>query len=123
MGSSPFRRLATALFAGLLALGALGACRGPEHPPIDLNTARPADAALAARYERACKACHATPGSGAPLVGDRAAWAPREAGGTAPMLANVRSGMGTMPPMGWCPDCTDDDLRALIDFLRSGGRS
>lgn len=103
-------------------IAALGACRGADPPSVDLSTARPADPALAARYERACKTCHATPGSGAPMVGDRAAWTARQAGGAASMLANVRAGMGAMPPMGWCPDCSDDDLRALIEFLRTGGR-
>jgi cytochrome c5 len=104
-----------------LASLALGACNpAPTAPVVDLASARPADPAMAALYERACKNCHAVPGTGAPVVSDKAAWAARESGGIERLVGNVRAGMGTMPPMGWCPECSDEDLRRLIGFLQTG---
>jgi len=101
---------------------ALGACtppasRAPARSPAELEALRPADARLAAVYERACYLCHARAGSGAPLVGDVAAWAPRLAKGQAALVEQVKQGLGGMPPRGLCPDCSDDDLAALIAFM------
>src|SRR5262249_9715859 len=61
---------------------ALAACsptapKAPARSAVELEALRPADARLAGVYERACFLCHARAGSGAPLVGDAAAWAPR----------------------------------------------
>ncbi|MFO1337016.1 MAG: c-type cytochrome [Burkholderiaceae bacterium] len=81
-----------------------------------------ADARLAGLYERACANCHDATGTGAPSRGDRAAWAPREAAGLPALLASVRAGKGAMPPMGWCPECSDDDFAQLIAHLRGGGQ-
>lgn len=77
-----------------------------------------ADARLASLYERACANCHEVAGTGAPRRGDRAAWGPREAAGAAALVASVRQGKGAMPPMGWCPECTDEDFATLVAHLR-----
>ena len=66
----------------------------------------------------------ATPGLGAPLTGHSAAWAPRiDQRGMDGLIASIHSGRGTMPSMGYCPDCTDDDFRALIEFMATEGQS
>lgn len=107
-----------ALFAG--AALALGGCGRPGDAPAAASQAQATplpDARLAAVYERACMSCHKAAGSGAPLRGDRAAWAPREAAGLGALVASVRQGKGTMPPMGWCPECTDEDFAVLISHL------
>jgi cytochrome c5 len=97
----------------------LGACGEPPPPRVaDLASLRPADADLAERYERSCQLCHAQRGSGAPLVGDAEAWAPRARRGEAALLASVVQGLGTMPPRGLCPDCSNTDLQRLIVFLQ-----
>ncbi len=111
--------------AALSLLVAVAGCTPPPPPAVALTPAQreslhPADAALAARYDRSCALCHARAGSGAPLVADAAAWAPRLARGDAALLASVTQGRGGMPPRGLCPDCSDDDLRALIHFLATG---
>ncbi len=77
-----------------------------------------ADTRLAGLYERACASCHEVAGTGAPLHGDRKAWAPREAAGMPTLVASVRQGKGGMPPMGWCPECSDEDFTTLIAHLR-----
>lgn len=78
----------------------------------------PADQRLAEIYERSCMACHTIPEAGGPLTLYTAAWQPRfEAKGMDGLLASVRNGLNAMPPMGQCPDCTDDDFVALINFM------
>jgi cytochrome c5 len=112
---------------GLLAVGLSTGCdanRAASAGAVAVTSAtlaRPADAKLAEQYERSCATCHATPGSGAPLRADRKAWSAIETTGDEAMLSSVRRGKGAMPPMGLCPDCSDDELRRLIDFLRGTG--
>ena len=86
------------------------------------ETLVPSDAPLAAIYDRSCRACHALEGLGAPLAGDSAAWTPRLAErGMDGLLASVHSGRGSMPAMGYCADCSDEDFRALIQFMSTEG--
>jgi cytochrome c5 len=111
--------LAAAVATAVIVSTLLGACGDPPPPRVaDLASLRPADADLAERYERSCQLCHAQRGSGAPLVGDTAAWAPRAQRGEAALLASVMQGLGTMPPRGLCPDCSNTDLQRLIVFLQ-----
>ena len=57
-------------------------------------------------------------GNGAPLVGRTSAWAPRVAArGPDGLIASVKAGRNAMPPRGLCPDCSDDDYRAIIAFM------
>jgi len=111
----------------LLVLG-IAACspRAPAPPArtaAEVEALRPADARLAGQYERACFLCHARAGTGAPLVGDADAWAPRLAKGRDALVAQVRQGLGAMPARGLCPDCSDADFAALIAFMSQPGGS
>ena len=93
----------------------------PAHVTL-AETLVPSDEALAAIYDRSCRACHALEGLGAPLTGHSAAWTPRlEERGMDGLLASVHSGRGLMPALGYCPDCTDEDFRALIEFMSTEG--
>lgn len=85
----------------------------------DPDATKPADTAakLRATYARSCGACHGNPASGAPLAHDAAAWAPRLERGPDALLANTVSGIGGMPPMGLCMDCSEAQFRALIEFM------
>ena len=51
-------------------------------------------------YNSVCMACHASGAAGAPKTGDKAAWAPRIAKGSAELLKSVVNGKGAMPPKG-----------------------
>lgn len=118
----------------MLALALLAACSpkpgtpttktaepDPAHVAL-AETLVPSDEGLAAIYDRSCRACHALEGLGAPLAGDSAAWAPRlSERGMDGLLASVHSGRGSMPAMGYCADCTDEDFRALIEFMSTEG--
>ncbi|MGE5152658.1 MAG: c-type cytochrome [Bdellovibrio bacteriovorus] len=73
----------------------------------------------AATYNRLCQACHATGAAGAPLFGNKEAWEPRIAQGKDNLLQSVINGKGAMPPRGTCGDCSDDDLKAAIEYMIS----
>lgn len=102
-----------------LAVAALlaGCGRETTPDPAALERLRPSDARIAATYERSCLLCHGRPNSGAPASGDAKAWAPRRARGLDALVQSTRAGVGAMPAMGQCADCSDADLRALIDFM------
>lgn len=72
-----------------------------------------------ATYNRVCQACHATGAAGAPLLGNKEAWEPRIAQGMDTLLQTAINGKGAMPPRGTCADCSDDDLRAAIEYMVS----
>ena len=68
-------------------------------------------------YNQYCMACHGT-GVG-PMAHDKNLWQPRldAKGGVDGLLASAKQGLNAMPPMGTCMSCTDDQLRAAIDFM------
>jgi cytochrome c5 len=68
-------------------------------------------------YQTACASCHARPGTGAPLVGDDAAWAVRRAQGADVLLAHTVNGYRGMPPLGTCGLCSEAELRALVAYM------
>lgn len=96
---------------------AVSACAPEAGPPPDPMSLAPADPRLAQLYAGSCKACHATAVSGAPLVQDAKAWAPRWKQGEAVLLDHVIQGYQAMPALGQCAACTPDDFKALTRFL------
>jgi cytochrome c5 len=70
-------------------------------------------------YNTFCQACHNTGVNNAPKLADVAAWAPRIAKGIDVLYTSALQGFnnGTMPLRGTCMDCSDDDLRATVDYL------
>jgi cytochrome c5 len=92
----------------------------PEASPADerrAEAARPTDALLAQKYERACLTCHASIVSKAPLTGFAAHWQVRLQQGIPTLVAHVRDGFQGMPARGFCNDCSDQDFAALIVFM------
>jgi cytochrome c5 len=70
-----------------------------------------------AQYQSSCFACHSTGAANAPKTGDSAAWEPRFKSGINGLIASVRQGKGAMPPNGLCADCSDEDIKALIEYM------
>lgn len=73
-------------------------------------------------YGSACMACHGTGAAGAPKLGDKAAWAPRLAQGSATLLQHALQGFKGMPAKGGCADCTDEDIQAAVGHLVKQGQ-
>ena len=68
-------------------------------------------------YNAACTACHSTGAAGAPKLGDVAAWSSRLAQGIETVYANAIGGIGAMPAKGLCMDCSDDEVKASVDYI------
>ncbi len=74
-----------------------------------------------ATYKSTCMSCHATGAAGAPKLGDKAAWAPRIKKGMDALLQSSIKGIpGTaMMPKGMCAACSNDDLKAAVEYMVS----
>ena len=70
-------------------------------------------------YTAICQTCHAAGLAGAPKTGDKAAWAPRIASGSAALLKTALNGKGGMPARGGGADLTDAELKAAVEYIVS----
>ena len=68
-------------------------------------------------YNGGCNACHATGAAGAPKFGDAGAWDARIAKGMDALYSNAINGFNGMPPKGLCMSCSDDELKAAVDYM------
>ena len=73
-------------------------------------------------YQNSCQACHAAGVAGSPKLGDKAVWAPRIATGMDALVASAINGKGIMPPKGACASCSDDDLKAAVEYMVSASQ-
>lgn len=71
------------------------------------------------KYMASCFACHSTGAAGAPIVGAgmSAEWEPRLEKGLDSVVQNAINGVNTMPAKGLCFDCTDEDIRAIVEYM------
>lgn len=129
----------------LLALAVLSAC-GEKAPsdappaeqaaeaPAPVLAAAPAPAAAAPAsaspsaadlaigekaYAATCAACHTSAVMGAPKLGDKAAWTPRMAKGSAVLYTSAIDGLKLMPPRGGNAAIKDEELKAAVDYMLS----
>lgn len=105
-----------------VAMVTLGACqRTPEVPGPEAlrwaESAKPRSALLGQKYERSCQACHSSRASTAPLVGFATDWQARLQQGIPTLVNHARDGFKGMPARGYCNDCSDQELEALIAFM------
>jgi cytochrome c5 len=96
--------------------------------PAAIAAATPA-AAMAdgkATYSQTCGVCHGTGVAGAPKFGDKAAWAPRIAQGSATLHDHAIKGYqgkaGMMPAKGGNAALGDADVKAAADYMVSQAR-
>ena len=72
-------------------------------------------------YNAACLACHGGGIGGAPMTGDKQAWAPRIAQGKETLHQHAINGLqgsaGFMPPKGGRTDLSDEEIIAAVDYL------
>jgi len=77
-----------------------------------------ADAEAKATYEQSCAVCHGAAGMGAPVFGDKKAWAAVVGKGMDTVYANAINGLNAMPPKGGT-DLPDDKFKAVVDYMIS----
>ena len=68
-------------------------------------------------YNSKCTACHATGAAGAPKTGVADDWADRIAKGVDTLYTSAISGFNGMPPKGLCMDCSDEEMKAAVDYM------
>ncbi len=73
-------------------------------------------------YDTKCATCHASGAAGAPRFGDTGAWAPRIGKGMDVLYTSAISGLAGMPAKGLCFDCSDDELKAAVDYMADGSK-
>ena len=69
-----------------------------------------------ADYEANCSSCHGNPAIGAPVVGDKVAWAKVTANGIDKVYHNGINGINAMPPKGGT-DLSDEKVKEIIDYM------
>ncbi|SFQ33055.1 cytochrome c4 [Variovorax sp. 770b2] len=68
-------------------------------------------------YGSTCTACHASGAAGAPKLGDKAAWSARIAQGNSKLYEHAFKGLNAMPARGSCSDCSDEELKKVVDYM------
>ena len=71
-------------------------------------------------YNSSCLACHSSGAAGAPKFRNAGDWAGRLAAGLETVYANAIAGIGAMPAKGLCMSCSDDEIKASIDYMIEG---
>ena len=66
-------------------------------------------------YQASCFGCHGTGALGAPKTS--ADWSARASKGADVLLSNAINGFNNMPARGTCMDCSDDEIKAAIEFM------
>jgi len=69
-----------------------------------------------------CQGCHNAGIGGAPKYGDKTAWQSRIKRGMTGVLNVAKAGKGMMPPKGTCMDCSDTELKAVIQYMMDSGK-
>ncbi len=72
-------------------------------------------------FEDACASCH-TGGiggffSGAPDIDDKEEWQGIIAKGVDALTFGTIEGIGEMPPRGKCAECSDEQIRAAVEYM------
>lgn len=72
----------------------------------------------AENYTKTCAICHAAGVAGAPKFGSSEDWLARVAKGKEALYQSSINGFPpAMPARGMCFSCSDDDLKALVDYM------
>lgn len=68
-------------------------------------------------YEKFCLACHGSGALGAPMLGDKSAWAPRIAQGYETLIKHAIEGINQMPARGGNPDLSDTEIANAVAYM------
>ncbi len=89
-----------------------------EAAAAPMEVASSGGASVESNYNKTCATCHNAGVAGAPKLEDTAAWAPRLEKGMEALYRSAIDGMPpAMPAKGMCFACSDDDLKALVDYM------
>lgn len=118
--TAPFGRVAVA-GQDNSALAIVGTAAAAAAPQVSTTVLGGAEV-----YKSTCSVCHATGLSGAPKFGDKAAWAPRVAQGTAVLhqhaLAGYTGKVSVMPAKGGRADLADQSVLNAVDYMAAAAK-
>lgn len=106
------------LITGVLAL--VG-CNAPE-PAVQTvaPTSKASPDRIARLWSNSCALCHVSGVAGAPRAGNMDEWEPRLTKGKPMLLKHTIEGFNSMPPLGYCMSCSEQDFSELIDLMTGG---
>ena len=73
-------------------------------------------------YKIGCGTCHDAGVAGAPILGNADHWSPRVAKGMNVLYDNSINGFSVMPTKGMCFSCSDDEIKAIVDYMVGASR-
>ena len=65
-----------------------------------------------------CVACHISGVAGAPRIGNKADWQPRQDKDLTELLASVTNGLNAMPAKGLCSNCSEQELENAVRYMQ-----
>lgn len=68
-------------------------------------------------YEGSCGTCHNIGVANAPKLGDAADWGTRLTKGVETLYTHAIDGFNGMPAMGLCATCSEDEIKAGVDYM------
>lgn len=68
-------------------------------------------------YTKTCSICHDAGMAGAPQIYNTANWSVRLQQGLPTLYKHAIDGFNQMPPKGACVTCTDDEVKAAVDYI------
>ncbi|WP_072680606.1 c-type cytochrome [Arcobacter sp. LA11] len=80
-------------------------------------TASDVDPVIVDNYATYCSACHANKAIGAPVLGDKEAWAEVMEKGLEEVYTNGIDGINAMPPKGTAMGLSDDEFKQIVDYI------
>lgn len=109
------------MLLGIFLLNVLPAFAAEHHPEEFLASVEGTPHAGEKIYDHFCSSCHARKPLiplGAPRIGVKSDWTPyTKSQSIDTMVKVIDSGVGAMPPRGGCFECTDQDLKAAIEYM------
>lgn len=91
---------------------------GGTAKPKSVSPAQPLTAKdIEARYKTSCAVCHDAGVAGAPKFRNTQDWSSRITVGVDALLQSAIKGKGAMPPKGTCMQCSDEELRQVIEYM------
>ena len=89
-----------------------------ETVPVTEQVVADAVSPVEDNYKKSCATCHNAGLAGAPKLGDKEQWVARIEKGIDVLYSSSINGLPPgMPAKGMCFSCSDDDLKALVDYM------
>ena len=101
-------------FLGIISFSLIVSCSEVNQSPVSSTSESRTTEEI---YTQACAFCHDRGMAGAPIYANTYSWGQRVDKGIDTLTYNVKYGLNAMPAMGLCGDCTDEELRAVVQYM------